>query len=166
MFVAKYDSQGAAQWTREVGTTENDTAYGIAADNTGSVFVTGTTQGSLGGTFQGGVDGFVTKIANDGTVSWSRQIGGPGVEFSFGVAADKSGNAIIVGDTDGVVTGSNLGGQDAWVVKYSNNGTQTWVRQFGTNQSESAMVAAADSNGNIFVTGSTLGAWRDGCWQR
>jgi hypothetical protein len=157
-FATKYNPQGVSQWTRQVGTTENDTARGVAADSAGSVFITGTTQGSLGGPFQGGVDGFLTKIAGDGTVTWSRQIGGSGVDFAFGVCTDHSGNAMIVGDTDGVVTGSNLGGQDAWIAKYSASGNQIWVRQFGTNQAESAVAAASDSSGNTYVTGSTLGA--------
>src|SRR5262245_8948428 len=47
-FTRKYDSSGAVQWTRLLGTEWMDSTAGIAADATG-VYVAGFTEGSLPG---------------------------------------------------------------------------------------------------------------------
>jgi hypothetical protein len=156
-FVAKYDPNGSPQWTRQFGTSQNDTGRGMAADTLGNVLVTGTTQGPLGGPFLGDVDGFLTKIASDGTTQWTRQLGTSGVDFAYGVSADHSGNVLVVGETDGVLGNASFGGSDAFVVKYDVTGNVLWTRQFGSSNGDTALDVASDTQGNIYVVGETAG---------
>lgn len=67
-FVAKFDSNGTNKWIQEFGSKgKRDTLTGISVDNTGHVFVTGYTDGSLGTANNGGVDAFVAQLdANNG----------------------------------------------------------------------------------------------------
>jgi len=61
--LVKYDASGALQWTRQLGTSGIDYAYGVAGDGAGGVYISGDTQGSLGGPKVGGVwDAFVAKF--------------------------------------------------------------------------------------------------------
>ncbi len=47
--VVKYDSQGNTLWTKQFGTSDFDTIYGIDTDNQGNFYVAGITQGDLAG---------------------------------------------------------------------------------------------------------------------
>ena len=46
---------------------------------------------------------------------------------------------------------------DAFVVKYLDNGTKLWTKQFGTPSSDLADGVATDSSGNVYVVGYTYG---------
>jgi hypothetical protein len=61
-FVSKYNNAGDLLWTKQFGTEEWDFNLGISADEIGNVFVSGYTNGSLGGPNAGGTDGFVVKL--------------------------------------------------------------------------------------------------------
>lgn len=41
IFIAKYNPEGMVEWVKNAGGPENDYAYGICANNTGSIFVSG-----------------------------------------------------------------------------------------------------------------------------
>ena len=65
VFVAKYDASGTLQWTRQFGTSGNDASGGVSADGLGSVYISGTTDGSLKGQNAGDFDAFVAKFRID-----------------------------------------------------------------------------------------------------
>ena len=70
MFVAQYNSAGALQWVQEIGPPASYTwGQGIVADPFGDVFVTGFTQGALGGNvLMGNWDLFIASYdASSGT---------------------------------------------------------------------------------------------------
>jgi uncharacterized delta-60 repeat protein len=90
-WVARYDTNGNRQWIRQFGTNENEQGYGITTDNTGNVFVTGVTQGSLGATNAGSFDSWIAKYNAAGTLQ------------SFGPAAPATStlSTFAVGNTNG-----------------------------------------------------------------
>ena len=53
-FLLKYDSTGSLSWTRQTGTTGNDTAYGVAVSGDGFIYLTGCTAGNLNGQINAG----------------------------------------------------------------------------------------------------------------
>jgi hypothetical protein len=61
-WVARYDKNGNSVWIQQFGTSDFDQAYGIASDGAGSVYVTGVTQGSLGGLNAGSVDSWIAQL--------------------------------------------------------------------------------------------------------
>jgi protein involved in ribonucleotide reduction len=62
-FIAKYDSSGNELWTRQFGTSGNDSAYAMAADGSGNIYVAGDTTGAFSGQgSSGGVDAFIMKL--------------------------------------------------------------------------------------------------------
>lgn len=49
-FLTEYSSTGSLAWTTQLGTSSFDEARGVAVDSAGNTYITGETQGSLGGT--------------------------------------------------------------------------------------------------------------------
>lgn len=160
-FVAKYDPSGTRQWVSQFGTSGFENAFGVALGPDGSVFVAGDTDGSLNGTNPdlGNTDAFVTKLdPSTGARTWTKQLGVIGNDTAYGVAVDANGNVDIAGSTEGALPGnvSSLG-RDAFIAQYDPNGTQTWVRQFGSSKEDEIKGVAVDGSGNIFVAGQTDG---------
>jgi hypothetical protein len=59
-FVSKYDAAGTLQWSRQLGTSENEESYGVSADGLENIYFSGYTGGPYTGTF----DAFVAKISD------------------------------------------------------------------------------------------------------
>ena len=159
VFLIKYNSKGEKKWTKSLGSNENDLANGVTTDSSGNFYVTGFTYKYLeGNTSAGSSDLFVVKYNSSGKKQWTQQLGSSSRDHARGVATDSSGNVYVTGDTYGGVDGnSNAGYNDLFVVKYLDNGTKQWTKQFGTPSSDLADGVATDSSGNVYVVGYTYG---------
>jgi hypothetical protein len=156
IFLAKYDPNGTILWKRQLGTSSREDVYDVAADINGNTYITGETDGSLAAQKQGLDDIFLVKYNSNGQLLWKRQLGTNGVDSPRSVAIDSNGNVYIAGATTGDLASANQGGVDAFVAKYTSNGTLLWKKQLGTNKIEGADDVAVDSNGNVYISGSTF----------
>jgi hypothetical protein len=156
-FVTKFDGDGNVLWTRQAGTSDYDTAFGVATHENGSVYVVGVTYGSLGGPNKGDGDAWVIKFDGDGGLLWRQQFGTREYDFAYRVAT-TDGKLSVVGGTRGALSGANKGFLDAWVIKFDADGHRLWSRQPGTSADDFAQGVATDMDGNVSVVGGTLGA--------
>jgi uncharacterized protein (TIGR03437 family) len=118
----------------------------------------GTLPGQTGS--GGGPDSFVRKYDTSGNEVWTRQFGTGKPVFAFAMAAGGDG-VYAVGQATGTFPGQMQSlNEQAFVIKYDANGTEQWVREFGSsapNTGTFAFGAAADSSG-VYVVGVTSGA--------
>jgi hypothetical protein len=122
------------------------------------VFVSGLTEGNLGGQNAGGEDAFVAKYDAAGALQWTRQLGTVATDRNFGISADGLGNVYISGHTQGNLAAAHAGGVfDAFLAKYDSTGALAWTRQLGSDQPDISYGISADSHGNVFITGTTGG---------
>ncbi|MCP4132457.1 MAG: hypothetical protein GY754_15905 [bacterium] len=151
VFLAKYNSAGEKQWTHQSGTAECDTAYAAAIDNSGSIYITGSTRGNFGDAAHAGdEDMFLAKYSPDGTREWSRQLGSSARDRASGVAADSSGNIYVTGHTLGNLDGiQNTNSLDIFLVKYNSTGTKLWTKLISSMSISSKIVI--DSLDNIYI---------------
>ena len=157
-WLAKYDTNGSTQWTRQLGTNLGDSSGGVAVDSTGNVYIGGTTWGSLSENKGGFKNVYIAKYNSTGTRLWTKQPAKSLDEFG-GIAIDNADNIYITGSDRGSVLGGTwAGGWDAWVIKYSNSGTLEWSRQLGTGSQDYSNEVAVDNFGNVYITGSTEGS--------
>ncbi len=152
-FVIKYDGDGHRLWARQPGTSGPDTAWSVATDAAGNVYVAGQTEGALGGPNKGEGDAFVVKYDGGGHRLWARQPGTSGFDVAYGIATDADNNVYVAGDA-GELTGRNK--QGAFVIKYNGDGHQLWARQPATNEGSIAWGVSADENGSVYIAGSTI----------
>ena len=161
-FLTKYDSSGIKQYTKQMGVAGRITsAYAVATDLSGNVYVTGWTYGGMdGNTLTGTRDFFLTKYDKSGVKQYTKQMGVAGVDsYGYSVATDLSGNVYVVGVTHGGLDGNTLTGiRDSFLTKYDSRGVKQYTKQIGAARSiTEAYSVATDHSGNIYVTGDSYG---------
>ena len=138
IFIAKLDSGGNWLWAKQAGgLSEDDDGYGIAVDNAGNCYVTG----SFGLAAEFGIiplnasgisDIFVAKLNSSGDWLWAVQAGGPNDEDYYdtgtGIATNASGFSWVTGCFNGpasfaAISLTGFGSYDAFVAKLSPGGT-------------------------------------------
>jgi hypothetical protein len=117
-FLRAYDRDGHPLWTRQIGTSLEDFATGVATDAMGRAYVTGYTVGDLDGTSAGGRDAFLRAYDRDGQLLWAHQFGTTGHDVGSGIAVDANGHVHVAGFTLGDLGGLNAGVYDAFVRSY------------------------------------------------
>jgi hypothetical protein len=162
LFLIKYDSNGNRQWTRLLGVAGAQTrSYGIASDAEGNLFLAGSTSGALDGqSLTGTLDLFLARYDLNGTRTWTRLLGVPGViTDARAVTTDSAGSVYVTGFTDGGLGGETLTGiRDLFLAKYDRTGTRIWTRLLGVAPVDSwGFGVTADVLGNLYVTGGTAG---------
>ncbi|PWU17865.1 MAG: hypothetical protein C5B50_10430 [Verrucomicrobia bacterium] len=150
----KYSNAGVPLWTNRYNGPGNgyDSAYAIALDSGGNVFVTGASTGS-GGDY----DYATIKYSNAGAPLWTNRYNGPGngYDSANAIAVDSAGNVFVTGSSPGSASGG-----DYATIKYSNAGVALWTNRYNGpgNGEDSASAIAVDSAGNVFVTGQSAGS--------
>ena len=161
-FLSKRTSTGALVWTRTVGTSATDEAWGAAWDNAGNGYVVGHTAGSLPTfTNPGSFDLFLARYDAGGTQTLLRQWGTSGTEFASDIEVDVSGNIYLTGSTSGALGGqTNQGSLDAFLTKLDSSGNVLWTRLLGGTGTDQSTAVALDAAGNVWIGGyspSTFG---------
>ena len=62
IFLAKYNSSGTKQWTKQLGSSADDYGHGVVVDSSNNIYVTGMTFGKLASNNNSGInDIFLVK---------------------------------------------------------------------------------------------------------
>ena len=173
-FVAKLSADGSSlMYSTYLGGSNQDIAYGIAVDSSGSAYVTGqtyssnfpTTSGARQTTNAGGYDAFVAKLSADGSsLMYSTYLGGGSTDNSQGIAVDSFGNAYVTGytvstnfpTTSGAKQTTFAGSYDAFVAKLSADGSSLMYSTYlGGGSADYGFGIAVDVSGSAYVTGYT-----------
>jgi hypothetical protein len=159
-----------------LGGSNEDYAYGIAVDASGSAYVAGwtastdfpTTSGGFQTVYGGGAyDTFVTKLNPAGdTLVYLTYLGGSADDYGKGIAVDASGNAYVTGytyssnfpTTPGAFQTGYGGGGDAFVTKLNAAGSSfLYSTYLGGSNFDYATAIAVDAAGNAYVAGLSYG---------
>ncbi len=151
IFVRKYTASGSVSWTKQFGTSTYDYVGDVATYGTNAVYVVGSTEGNLAGR-TGSFDAFIRKYTASGSVAWTKQFGTTTEDLASDVAVDGSGNAYVVGYTYGGLSGSNGGGADIFIRKYTPNGGVGWTKQFHFSDADYGN-AVAVSGSSVYLVG-------------
>jgi hypothetical protein len=171
-FVAKVNPDGSTLvYSTYLGGIGQDFGTGIAVDSSGNAYVTGYTYSKNFPTMNplqlanGGPDAFVAKFNPTGSaLVYSTYLGGSATDFGTSIAADNSGNAYVMGNTNStdfptrnpLQPANNGGAYDAFVAALNPTGSAlVYSTYLGGSGYDSAADIAVDSAGNAYVTGGT-----------
>lgn len=165
IYLYHVNSDGGLIKAVKVAQVENG-GYGLSVDvdSQGSAYVTGYLGGN--GTFYttGGetlmplteyINGYVAKVAADGSVAWAKHLKSTMVSNGYAVAANASNEVFISGYFNGTLqfdgielTESSDGDTQSYAAKLSNDGNFVWAVQYGgiNTVDRSAMSLGADGN--------------------
>ncbi|MEO0216878.1 MAG: SBBP repeat-containing protein, partial [candidate division WOR-3 bacterium] len=150
----KYDLNGNELWVKRYNGSANyyDSAYSIAVDNSGNVYVTGKSKNNS--TYY---DYATIKYDTNGNQKWIKTYNGTGNgdDIAYAVVLDSFGNVYVTGESKG----SACADRDYATIKYDTNGNVLWIARYNgpANDDDSAFALATDGNNNIYVTGESKG---------
>ncbi len=170
-YVAKLNSNGELLWFQEVAGMENVVGLEVAVASDNSVYASGNFYGSadFGGlplSSAGEQDAYIAKLSvDDGSVLWTRQVGGPSGDAVTEIAVDTQNNVAATGTLRGTVEFgaiqlSALRDYEAFVFEMDPTGAVLWARATeGADGNElgsaSAIGIAFDDAGeSVYVTGA------------
>lgn len=113
-FVTKYDSTGQELFTRQRAPTANDGARDVTIAADGSIFITGYTDAALAATetYNGGRDGYITKLDTNGNLVWDRQFGAGTDEIGDAITVDANGDVFVASTENGNIMVTKYSGAD------------------------------------------------------
>ncbi|MEO0134425.1 MAG: SBBP repeat-containing protein, partial [candidate division WOR-3 bacterium] len=153
----KYDTNGNLLWVRRYNGpgNHNDAATSLFVDNQGNVYVTGCSYNILTD-----FDYATLKYDASGNLLWERRYNGPGNDYDEATSlfVDNQGNVYVTGRSYDSLT--NL---DYATLKYDASGNLLWERRYNGpgNYNDGAASLFVDSDGNVYVTGSSEGSGTD-----
>ncbi len=160
VFLAKYDTAGALQWVRQLGTRRDDRVASVTVDAAGDVYVAGHTWGGFDFYVNaGGADYYFAKYDAQGNRLYLRQRGTTRDDFATGIAAGASNTIYLSGYTGGNFgTGGAATQSDIFAALYDTGGNLYSLAQLGSPSSDVALGLAVTPNHEVYVTGYTWGS--------
>jgi hypothetical protein len=181
-FVAKFNSNGSAvAYLTYLGGNGDGGDFGIALDDRGDAYLTGTTNaanfpvtpGAFQTTYGGGdSDAFVSELNPEGTdLVYSTFLGGSNQDGGSAIALDSASDVYVTGGTESsdfpvtfgaFQTTCNHGSYcstngDAFVVRINSTGsTLIYSTYLGGRKADYGLGIAVDSSSDAYVIGSTF----------
>jgi uncharacterized delta-60 repeat protein len=147
VFLLKYSYQGILLWQKTWGGTDTEYGNALDMDSDGNVYIAGSTKSYGTGNF----DSLLLKYSPDGSLLWEKTWGGGDEDYAQAISIDSSGNIYLAGVTKSFGSGN----YDAFLLKYTSNGTLTWKKTWGGEGYDDAGALSTDGNGDIYVGGYT-----------
>lgn len=156
-----------------LGGSVDDQAVGIALDDDGAAYVTGsadssgfpTTPAAFDTTHNGGRDAFVSKVASGGgSLVYSTFLGGSASDSGLGLAVNDAGIVYVAGRTGsanfpitpGAYDTTHNGNNDVFMLKVASDGSSLVYSSFlGGSNSDYATRLAVEDSGIAYLTGRT-----------
>lgn len=153
------------QWKKHLG--ELSIYRSVTAVTDGVITV-----GNIGSIGLNGGTATIVKYNNNGDIAWKNNLGNISDNVYNAVTTVPDGIIVVgygerfgIGDWDGIV---GKGGQDAIIVKYSNNGEIVWKKNFGGGGQDFFQSVTTVSDGVIAVgssNGNHDGSFGNGDWE-
>lgn len=157
-------AQGEVQWRRHFGSLLDDEWAGLAIDEDDSIYAAGSFWVELPvDTFlltaeKNAKALFLTKLTNEGQLTWIRKIEGSGVKTASELTLDDRGGLLMTGFfSDTLFLGETplvaYGRTDLFVARFLPDGRLDWVSHAGQSGNTRALSLAALPGGSVALTG-------------
>jgi len=146
-FIAKYTNLGVREWYVTWGGNYHDYGTSIGLDSFGNIYVTGYTR-SYG---EGGADLCLLKLDPTGNIIFQNTWGSKNEEIGIALAVDSNNQIYIAG-----IKMSNTIPYDLVLLKFLNDGSVIWQKQWGDVSNDRCYDIALNSSGYVHVIGRSL----------
>jgi gliding motility-associated-like protein len=161
MWVVKLDPSGNLLWSKCLGGSLREVAYGLQKTPDGGCIVAGYADSQDGdvtgnhGMSPGWSDMWAVKLDAGGNLQWEQCYGSSYNEIAYSIAATPDGGFLLAGSTDCLDNDQQVtcfnGYQDAWVIKISSTGVLQWQKTLGGTQFDEAHSVKTTPDGGSVV---------------
>jgi hypothetical protein len=169
VFLTKFSQDNSLLWSTYFGGHDLEVSKDIGVGMDGSCYIIGTTlsddfpvQNAYDNTYSGNEDVFIAKFASNGSLLWSTFFGGSDWDFGYSIAVAADGSCYLTGETwssnfptKNAYDSTYNGYIEAFVAKFSTDGTLLWSTFLGGNGNDAGHGLAVSSDGSCYVTGLT-----------
>ncbi len=163
IFIAKLAPNGEWLWSRSAGGPANDSAYSLALDSGGNVYLTGkfyetANFGNIELSSHGSADLFLAKLSSQGDWLWAVRAGGEDYAEGVSIALDGNDDLLLTGVFSGTAHFGGLsltagGWQDIFIAKYSAGGSWLWAERAGGELEDTPHSLTTCSDNHVYLTG-------------
>ena len=163
-YVAKYDSNGACEWVKKIGSSNSEYATSVVATPDGGCAVGGFVAGAV--TLDkvnlsiSGRACYLVKFSKTGETEWGNSISNGFSNTVNRVIKTEDDGYIVAGELIDTVTFNNglklssNGNSDGYLVKYNSDGAFEWASNLGGAGSEKINAVIEFTDDSIVVGGS------------
>jgi hypothetical protein len=145
-FITRYDASGNQLWFRRL--EGFSLPHSVASDEIGGMYVASYGRGN-----NSTINARLGRFDAQGNEIWIRQFGTDADDYSYSAVPDGAGGAFVAGFT--VRNRGQTNAQtNAWLAHYDRDGNESWIRRFGTVDTD-AYMAAPDGDGGALIAGRT-----------
>jgi len=145
---ARTNANGELLWEKTFGSTDNETAYALAAHSDGGFALVGTRQ-VLGDSAS--TDVWLVRIDESGELLWEKTFGHQGADSARSMLAMPDGGFVVAGST----TPPDTTKTDLWLLRTNMDGSLVWDASYGGQEAEAAMEVVSLGDGSFAATGWT-----------
>lgn len=151
--LVRIDADGREVWRYQTDTTAHTSFTDVAVHADGRIAVAGRTySGSESDVASATSDIILLTFSSAGELLWQEQFGSDDADVPFRLVLDADANLVLLGSTAGAL-GASSGSVDFFLTRYSTDGEQEWLQQFGGNGEDKVLALATDESGRVFVGG-------------
>ena len=160
----KISPTGSVLWMRYIGGTHEDESFGIGADRSDNILITGGTDSvdfqGRNNSSHGERDAYAMKLSPSGAIQWMTYVGGSGWDEGSQLGIDEDGNCIAAATSMSTQVAGALnaypgGPQSGFAYKVSPSGSLDWVWYLGGTGEDVCLAMTLDAADNAWITGGT-----------
>lgn len=168
--IAHYGPDGERRWVRTIATDKRERIEDVVAGDSGGAYVAGWTRANPDADSQlDGQDAFIARYDDTGDRSWIHQVGTDAIDTGKALSLGDDGDVYLAGTTTGDIgqhehTGEEFA-DDAFLARYTPDGTRQWVRVLAAEQTAEVADLTLDDSGKLYLAGSTAESLADQQYQ-
>ena len=168
-YLTEFSNSGSLLFSTFLGGSGDEYGKGIAIDSNNNVYIVGSTTSSnfpmlqaINSTYGGNGDTFISEFNSSGSLLFSTYLGGSASDVANALTINSSNTIFITGytsstnfPTKNAINSTINGNEDIFLTELNSTHSIVYSTFFGGNNIEEAHGIATDSNGNIYIVGST-----------
>lgn len=161
--LVKSNALGEVFWAKQLGGPVKDYGYGIAVSDNGTVAITGSFSEQLNIeneqlSASGATDAYIAVFSKEGTLEWTRTIGGKYYDYASDIHFDNENNLLVSGWFSGITTFTtyaieSTNHNDGFFAKYNADGEFQWVVQLEGEGPQVVNSISTDASNNYYIGG-------------
>jgi len=146
-YITKIDSTGNTIWDKTIGGAGSKSNYSMIQTSDGGYAITGAIDSSV----VSNEDVYVVKLDGEGTVQWTKTVGGNQKDIGTAIIQNKDGGYAIAGATKS----SGAGSFDVYVITLDEKGNVVWTKTIGGEGDDEGESIVQTQDGGYAIGGFT-----------